>query len=150
MNPHHRGAHGSTDGSMDYPVQNTHILYGAMVGGPSHPDDFAFADDRSDLHTNEVALDYNAGLSGALARMVMLYGGKPQDNFPPPPVPALPLPTPLTTPTPEPTPDPALSSTPGDPAGPPRRPRRPESEVETTGVQRHTLPAKTPEALEND
>ncbi len=136
MNPHHRGAHGSTDGSMDYPVQNTHILYGAMVGGPSHPDDFAFADDRSDLHTNEVALDYNAGLSGALARMVMLYGGKPQDNFPPPPVPELPLPTPVATPTPESTPEPALSSTP-EPAVTPAPDVTP-------------LPAKTPEALEND
>ena len=100
QSPHHRGAHGSTDGSIDYPINNAHILYGAMVGGPSQPNDFAFADDRSDLLTNEVALDYNAGLSGALARMVMLYGGKPLKTFPPAPVRELPLPMPTATPEP--------------------------------------------------
>lgn len=118
QNPHHRGAHGSTDGSQDYPVTNTYVLYGAMVGGPSQPNDFAFADDRSDLLTNEVALDYNAGLSGALARMVMLYGGRPLKVFPPAPVRELPLPRP--TPTPEPEPEEA--PTPGDDATPEAQP----------------------------
>lgn len=117
VNPHHRGAHGSTDGSMDYPVSNMHILYGAMVGGPSQPNDFAFADDRSDLLTNEVALDYNAGLSGALARMVMLYGGKPLRNFPPAPGRELASPMPTTTVGPEAVPAGVPSASPEVKAG---------------------------------
>jgi len=69
-NPHHRGSHGSTLFSIDEPEFNTHVLRGALVGGPSAPDDFAFSDDRRDIRTNEVALDYNAGFTGALARLV--------------------------------------------------------------------------------
>lgn len=83
VNPHHRGAHGSLNGDINDPAVNTHILYGALVGGPKQPDDNAYADDRTDLHGNEVALDYNAGLTGALARMAMTYGGKPLADFPP-------------------------------------------------------------------
>jgi endoglucanase len=83
MNPHHRGAHDSPNNDINNPATNAHVLYGALVGGPKQPDDFAYADDRTDLHGNEVALDYNAGFSGALARLVMLYGGKPLDGFPP-------------------------------------------------------------------
>ena len=40
-------------------------------------------DDRTNYITNEVALDYNAGFTGALARAVMQYGGQPLANFPP-------------------------------------------------------------------
>lgn len=69
-NPHHRGAHGSTTLSIDEPEFNQNVLRGALVGGPSAPDDFAFYDDRRDIRTNEVALDYNAGFTGALARLV--------------------------------------------------------------------------------
>lgn len=86
-NPHHRGAHASPTGDIKQPVTNTHVLYGALVGGPKQPDDFAYADDREDQHGNEVALDYNAGLTGALARMVLIYGGKPLADFPPPETP---------------------------------------------------------------
>jgi len=83
MNPHHRGAHDSPNNDINNPPANTHVLYGALVGGPKQPDDFSYTDDRTDLHGNEVALDYNAGFSGALARLVMLFGGKPLDGFPP-------------------------------------------------------------------
>ncbi|NEQ86714.1 MAG: glycosyl hydrolase family 9, partial [Moorea sp. SIO2I5] len=38
-------------------------------GGPSEPDDNAYVDDRTNYAINEVALDYNAGFTGALARM---------------------------------------------------------------------------------
>jgi len=82
-NPHHRGAHGSTSHSINEPADNQHMLYGALVGGPPTPDDFSYEDKRTNYMANEVALDYNAAFTGALARMVMLYGGQPLENFPP-------------------------------------------------------------------
>lgn len=69
INPHHRGAHGSTTGDINDPVNNRHILFGALVGGPSAPNDFSYVDDRSNYITNEVALDYNAAFTGALAAL---------------------------------------------------------------------------------
>jgi hypothetical protein len=53
------------------------------VGGPSSASDTAYSDDRHNYVTNEVALDYNAGFSGALARLVEEAGGDPLENFPP-------------------------------------------------------------------
>lgn len=82
-NPHHRAAHGSPDNDIDWPPNNQHILYGALVGGPRQADDESYEDNRRDSHGNEVTLDYNAGLTGALARMVLEYGGKPLADFPP-------------------------------------------------------------------
>ena len=82
-NPHHRAAHGSTTNSISDPADNRHILYGALVGGPPTPDDYSYEDKRSNYMANEVALDYNAAFTGALARMVMLNGGRPLENFPP-------------------------------------------------------------------
>jgi hypothetical protein len=78
--PHHRAASGTTD--VGDPSPNRHVLYGALVGGPSAPDDGAYSDDRGNYITNEVALDYNAGFTGALAGLVEQYGGRPLDNFP--------------------------------------------------------------------
>ncbi len=46
------------------------VLYGALVGGPG-PDD-KYVDKRSDYQANEVATDYNAGFTGALAGLVQL------------------------------------------------------------------------------
>lgn len=69
-NPHHRSAHGSRSNSIHFPRNNEHVLYGALVGGPSLPNDFSYQDNRSDYVSNEVALDYNSGFTGALARMV--------------------------------------------------------------------------------
>jgi hypothetical protein len=82
-NPHHAGAHGSLNDDIDEPGDNRNILYGALVGGPSAPKDDAYVDRRSDYVTNEVSLDYNAGFTGALARMVLEYGGAPLEVFPP-------------------------------------------------------------------
>lgn len=84
MNPHHRGAHGSPNNDITNPAVNAHTLYGALVGGPKQADDFAYTDDRTDEHGNEVALDYNAGFTSALARLVMAYGGQPLEALPPP------------------------------------------------------------------
>ena len=63
-------------------VTSRHILYGALVGGPSSAND-AYTDDRTNYQINEVALDYNAGLTGALARLVAEFGGAPLADFPP-------------------------------------------------------------------
>ncbi len=75
VNPHHRGAHGSLTNNINDPVLNRHVLTGALVGGPSSPNDNAYVDDRNNYITNEVALDYNAGFTGALARMYQEFGG---------------------------------------------------------------------------
>ncbi len=82
QNPHHRGASGVWDGNVSNPTPNRHILYGALVGGPESPDDFNYHDVRSNYISNEVALDYNAGFTGALARLYQQYGGDPLPNFP--------------------------------------------------------------------
>jgi hypothetical protein len=80
-NPHHRTAHGSWSNNINDPVQSRHILYGALVGGPGSPDD-SYTDSRQDFQRNEVATDYNAGFTGALARMFAEFGGAPLANFP--------------------------------------------------------------------
>ncbi|WP_202806591.1 glycoside hydrolase family 9 protein [Kribbella catacumbae] len=80
-NPHHRTAHGSWSDSIQEPAISRHTLYGALVGGPKSNDD-AYTDSRSDYVMNEVALDYNAGFTGALARLYKEYGGAPLANFP--------------------------------------------------------------------
>lgn len=68
-NPHHRAAHGSTTNNINDPGMNRNVLTGALVGGLSAPNDNAYSDDRTNYVTNEVSLDYNAGFTGALARM---------------------------------------------------------------------------------
>ncbi|MFI9008354.1 glycoside hydrolase family 9 protein [Actinosynnema sp. NPDC053489] len=80
-NPHHRTAHGAWADTMQEPVTSRHILYGALVGGPSTNND-AYVDSRTDYVANEVALDYNAGFTGALARLFKEFGGTPLANFP--------------------------------------------------------------------
>jgi hypothetical protein len=47
---------------------NPQVLTGAIVGGPNAND--AFVDKRLEYHYTEVALDYNVGLTTALAAMV--------------------------------------------------------------------------------
>ena len=81
-NPHHRTAHGSWDDNINDPALSRHILYGALVGGPTSAND-AYTDDRTNYTMNEVALDYNAGFTGALARLYGEYGGTPLTGFPP-------------------------------------------------------------------
>jgi endoglucanase len=83
-NPHHRGAHGSWADSLQTPEQSRHLLVGALVGGPGSGD--AYADDRGDYVANEVATDYNAGFTGALARLYLDFGGSPipESQFPAP------------------------------------------------------------------
>nr|AAW62376.2 endoglucanase CBP105 [Cellulomonas flavigena] len=79
--PHHRTAHGSWLDSITTPAASRHVLYGALVGGPSAAND-AYKDDRQDYVANEVATDYNAGFTSALAYLVDRYGGTALTNFP--------------------------------------------------------------------
>ncbi|MEZ4864808.1 MAG: glycoside hydrolase family 9 protein [Caldilineaceae bacterium] len=81
QNPHHRTAHGSWADNISEPSYQRHTLYGALVGGPDQSD--SYTDSRSDYVKNEVATDYNAGFTGALARLVQEFGGAPLPNFPP-------------------------------------------------------------------
>ncbi len=80
-NPHHRTAHGAWANNLQSsPTESRHILYGALVGGPGNND--VYTDDRGDFQRNEVATDYNALFSGALAKLVTDFGGTPLANFP--------------------------------------------------------------------
>ena len=78
-NPHHRTAHGSYTNNIGDPADNRHILYGALVGGPNRDD--SYSDDRNNYVNNEVACDYNAGFTGALAKLYAQYGGQTLKNF---------------------------------------------------------------------
>ena len=83
--PHHRAMHGPyLDDNGRTPAQSRHVLYGGLVGGPSQ--DGSYTDDRLDAVRNEVATDYNAGFSSALARLVRDFGGSPIADFPSPAV----------------------------------------------------------------
>jgi len=82
-NPHHRAAHGSTSNNINLPAENRFVLYGALVGGPNAASDSAYRDDRTDYISNEVAIDYNAAFTGAIARMASEFGGTPIPNFAP-------------------------------------------------------------------
>jgi hypothetical protein len=81
--PHHRAAHGSTTNSMNDPPNHKHVLWGALVGGPDGKD--VHVDRTDDFVYNEVAIDYNAGLVGALAGLYSFYGAGqlPIASFPP-------------------------------------------------------------------
>ena len=80
LNPHHRAASGTTN--IGNPDSNKYTLYGALVGGPSAPNDNAYQDQRTDFIANEVALDYNAAFTGALARMTENFGGEALTEIP--------------------------------------------------------------------
>ena len=79
VNPHHRTAQGSYCDNMNEPSTARHILYGALVGGPDAGG--RYNDVVSDFTANEVACDYNAGFTGALAKMYKRYGGQTLVNF---------------------------------------------------------------------
>lgn len=77
--PHHRTAQGSWADNMNEPNYHRHTLYGALVGGPDASD--GYTDSVSDYNKNEVADDYNAGFTGALAKLYKKYGGETLVNF---------------------------------------------------------------------
>jgi endoglucanase len=70
--PHQGDAQGSLTNNQSVPLTDNHILWGALVGGPSStdvPDDVT-----TDFVLNEVAVDYNAAFVGALAGLYQYYG----------------------------------------------------------------------------
>lgn len=76
INPHHRTAHGCWSNNLTAdPVNNRHTIYGALVGGPDASD--KYTDSRSDYVSNEIACDYNACFTGALARLATDYNSTP-------------------------------------------------------------------------
>ena len=82
LNAHHRTAHASWNNDLSNPPNNRHILYGALVGGPTQNGEYE--DDRQNFINNEVACDYNAGFTGLLAKMTDEYGGATDPDFPEP------------------------------------------------------------------
>ena len=80
LRPHHRNAactldeHAQCAALFFDPRPSPNVLHGALVGGPPRPDD-SFPDDRSDYISGEVACDYNAGLTMALAGAMALGDG---------------------------------------------------------------------------
>lgn len=83
LQPHHAAGHASIWGEPDVPVENRHIIWGALVNGPDGNDNHV--DRRSDFGSNEVTIDYNVSLIAALAAQYSLWGqGQcPISNFPP-------------------------------------------------------------------
>ena len=77
--PHHRTSQGSWADNMNEPNYHRHTRYGALVGGPDASD--SYTDSVSDYNQNEVADDYNAGCTGALAKMYKKYGGETLVDF---------------------------------------------------------------------
>ncbi|MBU1667624.1 glycoside hydrolase family 9 protein [bacterium] len=71
LQPHHRAASGTTE--LD-PNPNKYLIEGALVGGPKSASDTDYIDSRSSYIDNEVATDYNAGFTGALAKLALIYG----------------------------------------------------------------------------
>jgi len=73
-NPHHANAYGHDDLDTDWTLSPRHELTGALVGGPKSEAMYGFEagydDDVTDWISNEVTLDYNAGLVAATAFVV--------------------------------------------------------------------------------
>jgi len=77
-------------GRPEYQSEARHTLYGAVVGGPDKFDNYYPLDGNirpgiDQSGQTEVAIDYNAGFTGSLARMTQVAaGGAPLANFPAP------------------------------------------------------------------
>lgn len=78
-NPHHVNAYGRNAEDWDLSKLPLYTLFGALVGGPtkySH-DGVTYPGYKDDIHDyigNEVTIDYNAGLIGAVAMIVYEMG----------------------------------------------------------------------------
>ncbi|KAL4535098.1 hypothetical protein Ndes2526B_g06009 [Nannochloris sp. 'desiccata'] len=78
VRPHHRAAScpSPTSSTCDWNNYNSdgpnpQVIKGALVGGPGGPGD-EYIDSRQDYRSNEVAVDFNAGFTGALAGLLKL------------------------------------------------------------------------------
>lgn len=81
--PHHRAAsrlsvssdwHEWNNWDGNYAGTNGYTLYGALVGGPTSSDFHTYNNSAKDATSNEVALDYQAGLVAAAAGLYSAYG----------------------------------------------------------------------------
>lgn len=61
------------DSPSHRPQLNKFLAYGALVGGPQSDDSFEDSRGWCCAAYNEVAIDYNAGFTGAIARLVDYY-----------------------------------------------------------------------------
>lgn len=82
VKPHHRAASGYS-GWDDFNNNRTqkYTLYGALCGGPTSSDYSTYNDSVTDATSNEVTLDYNAGLVGAAAALYLLYKDSKDAGF---------------------------------------------------------------------
>ncbi|MGE4602708.1 MAG: glycoside hydrolase family 9 protein, partial [Planctomycetota bacterium] len=144
--PHHRAASGVDWDGFRNGLPNEHILYGALVGGPKEANDYSYNDARDDYISNEVAIDYNAGITGALARSAQRLGGTPLSSGELDALPGISDPTggqappPAATPPPE---EPVIPpADPADPVDPPadNEPSDPVVDDPTDGDDQMTPP----------
>jgi hypothetical protein len=80
---HHRTSSGVWDdqwSTLGTEKEYAHTLYGALEGGPNQ--DGTFTDQVNSYQNTEVAIDYNAGFTGALCALIAEYGGEPLADFP--------------------------------------------------------------------
>lgn len=82
VKPHHRAASGYS-GWNDFNNNATqkYTLFGALVGGPTSSDFSTYNDKVNDAVSNEVTLDYNAGLVGATAALYLLNKNSTEAGF---------------------------------------------------------------------
>ncbi|MBN2737065.1 MAG: glycoside hydrolase family 9 protein [Spirochaetales bacterium] len=73
VHPHHRAANGYTYENNGNTLPAKNLLTGALIGGPDQYD--IYKDNANEYQYTEVALDYNAGLVGALAGFIKYQNG---------------------------------------------------------------------------
>ncbi|MCM1132555.1 MAG: glycoside hydrolase family 9 protein [Ruminococcus flavefaciens] len=91
--PHHRAASGLSgyDGENGYnkwkdvdkaytQINGSHTILGALCGGPGNSSFTSYNDKIGDTSSNEVTIDYNAGLVGAAAGLYQLTGKGETDS----------------------------------------------------------------------
>lgn len=80
---HHRTSSGVWDDQWTQLGEekfHRHTLYGALIGGPAQ--DGSYTDSVGQYQFSEVAIDYNAGYTALLGKMIETYGGKTDPDFP--------------------------------------------------------------------
>lgn len=80
---HHRTSSGIWDDqwtTLGVDKFHRHTLYGALIGGPAQ--DGSYTDAVGQYQFSEVAIDYNAGYTALLGKMIETYGGETDPDFP--------------------------------------------------------------------
>lgn len=80
--PHHRAASGYSGwNEFNSNAAQKYTLFGALAGGPTSSDFTTYNDKVNDAVSNEVTLDYNAGMVGAAAALYLLYKDSKEEGF---------------------------------------------------------------------